>query len=190
MQISEVEEAAAVEEVVLLSEDGRPIGTAPKAAVHTADTPLHLAFSCYVFDEDGRLLVTRRALSKLTWPGVWTNSCCGHPGPGEDVADAVLRRLDSELGLRVDRVWPVLPDFRYRAVMANGVVENEVCPVFRALVPAGTVPEPAADEVEEFRWIPWHDFARDVLSGEFEVSPWSRLQVEELAGRDFEAWLF
>lgn len=88
-----------VELVVLASEDGARVGTAPKATVHTADTPLHFAFSCYLLDDEGRLLVTRRALSKTTWPGVWTNSFCGHPGPSETSEDAVARRSVEELGL-------------------------------------------------------------------------------------------
>ena len=100
---------------MLLDEDGNAVGVADKHAVHHAETPLHLAFSCYVLDADGRLLVTRRALAKATFPGVWTNSCCGHPAPGEDVEAAVVRRVGQELGLSLRDLRLVLPRFRYRA---------------------------------------------------------------------------
>ncbi|RYY48065.1 MAG: isopentenyl-diphosphate Delta-isomerase [Actinomycetales bacterium] len=121
--------------VVLLEDDGTPAGTAPRLSVHGTETPLHQAFSLHLFDDQGRVLLTRRALSKLTWPGVWTNSCCGHPRPGEALEDAVRRRLREELGVEVDDLRIVLPDFRYRAVDASGVVENEICPHTRRLQP-------------------------------------------------------
>ena len=76
--------AATTEEmIVLVDEHGNPTGTAEKYSSHHAETPLHLAFSCYVFDETGAFLATRRALTKEVWPGVWSNSVCGHPAPGE-----------------------------------------------------------------------------------------------------------
>ena len=72
--------------MILLDRHGRPAGTAPKRTVHGSDTPLHLGFSCYLIDGAGRVLLTRRAAAKATWPGAWTNACCGHPQPGRDAA--------------------------------------------------------------------------------------------------------
>ena len=168
--------AEAVEElVVLLDEAGRAAGTMPKATVHGTDTPLHLAFSCYLFDPSGRLLLTRRALSKPTWPGVWTNSVCGHPAPGEPLADAVRRRVLDEVGVRAEGVTLLLPAFRYRAVMPNGVVENEMCPVFVATTTDALAPDPS--EVEDATWVHWVDFRAGVLDGSRPISPWCREQV-------------
>lgn len=162
------------EEVVLLDDDGRVVGTAPKATVHGPNTPLHLAFSCYVFDRDGNVLVTRRALGKRTWPGVWTNSFCGHPAPGEAVTQAVMRRADQELGVALRDVRCVLPDFRYRAVAADGTVENEVCPVFCAWT--DSVPAASPDEVMEYRWMPW-DELRTAAELSWAISPWATEQI-------------
>ncbi|GAB3874008.1 isopentenyl-diphosphate Delta-isomerase [Terrabacter terrigena] len=173
---------ARVEElVVLVSPEGEAIGTAPKSSVHHADTPLHLAFSAYLFDDAGSLLVTQRALDKATFPGIWTNSACGHPAPGEALHDAVRRRVADELGLTVTDLRLVLPRFSYRA-QQDGVVELELCPVLVGRV-AGTAPTPHPDgsEVEATEWLRWGAFAGDVLSGRRPVSTWCREQVAELA---------
>lgn len=165
------------EQVVLLDEGGNDIGVADKVAVHHADTPLHLAFSCYVLDEQGRLLVTRRAAHKRTFGGVWTNSACGHPAPGEPIADAVRRRVRQELGLGLDDLWLVLPMFRYRAEM-DGVVENEMCPVFVATTMDAIRLDP--DEVDDHEWVDWLQFRTGVLDGSREISPWCLEQVSQL----------
>ena len=167
-----------MESVVLVDETGFARGTASKDAVHHARTPLHLAFSCYLFDDAGRFLLTRRAESKSTWPGVWTNTCCGHPLPGEPVADSVRRRLRQELGIATADLVLVLPRFRYRAQMANGVVENEVCPVYAAYSDAVPAPDPA--EVAEIAWVDWGQFCDGIRAGRQPVSPWCAMQVAEL----------
>ncbi|WP_394553411.1 isopentenyl-diphosphate Delta-isomerase [Agromyces sp. MMS24-JH15] len=168
---------ASVEEVVLVDDDGTAIGTFDKALVHGTDTPLHLAFSCYAFDRDGRMLLTRRALAKRTWPGVWTNACCGHPLPGEDPAAAVVRRVRTELGVEPRDLRLVLPDFRYRAVDASGMVEHEVCPVYFAELPDALRPDP--DEVLATAWTRPADFLATAERTPFVLSPWSVLQAAE-----------
>ncbi|WP_394248024.1 isopentenyl-diphosphate Delta-isomerase [Arthrobacter pityocampae] len=161
--------------VVLLAEDGTPLGTHEKATVHTLDTPLHLAFSTHVFDADGRILVTRRALGKKAWPGVWTNSFCGHPAPGEDFEDAVHRRAAQELGFTVTDVRAALPDFRYRAVDASGIVENEICPVYTAVADSAVVPLP--EEVMDYQWVDAAALVHAVTATPWAFSPWLTLQL-------------
>lgn len=176
------------EYVVLVDDDGTAVGTESKATVHTTDTPLHLAFSCYVFNSRGEVLVTTRARHKKTWPGVTTNSCCGHPSPDEDLGEAVTRRLEQELGIVVDAPFLLLPDFRYRATMDDGIVENELCPVFGVLYD-GAEPRPNPDEVESAEWIPWEEFVRFVADGGA-VSPWCAEQMPKLLnlGTDPARW--
>jgi len=166
------------EQVVLLDADGEPIGTADKVHVHTVDTPLHLAFSCHVYNPAGQVLVTRRALGKLTWPGVWTNSFCGHPSPDESIADAIVRRGIHELGIVVTDLQVVLPDFRYRAVDASGIVENEVCPVYRAVTADVVTPNP--DEVAEFAWVDPGELHDASVAAPYAFSPWLGWQLEQL----------
>jgi isopentenyl-diphosphate delta-isomerase len=167
------------EQVVLLDNAGKVVGSADKATVHTSSTPLHLALSCHVFDVSGRVLVTRRALSKLTWPGVWTNSFCGHPAPGESQEDAIARRASAELGITVSAVTLVLPDFRYRAIDASGIVENEICPVYRAVTHDPVVANPS--EVSEWQWVDPDSLTAAAVAAPYAFSPWLVDQLEQLA---------
>lgn len=173
------------ERVVLLADDGTPLGVAPKRDVHHLETPLHLAFSCHVLDDRGRLLLTRRALAKTAWPGVWTNAFCGHPGPFEPIPDAVHRRAEQELSLRLRGLRLVLPDFRYRAVDASGVVENEICPVYVATADADLRPNP--DEVVETQWAEPADLARAAAAAPWAFSPWLVSQLDELTAPGIES---
>lgn len=178
------------ERVVLLDDEGRACGAAAKEEVHHGSTPLHMAFSCHVMDDAGRVLLTRRALTKRTWPGTWTNSFCGHPQPFEPVPDAVARRAEHELRLAISDVRLALPDFRYRAVDASGVVENEVCPVYVARAASSFDPNP--DEVMETRWVDPADLAAALTATPWAFSPWLVLQAQELSAADgsirAEAW--
>jgi isopentenyl-diphosphate delta-isomerase len=167
------------EQVVLVDDRGTPVGEADKGLVHGTDTPLHLAFSCHVYNPAGLVLATRRALGKLTWPGVWTNSFCGHPTPGESQEEAIARRARFELGIAVERIEVVLPDFRYRAVDASGIVENEICPVYRAVTTDAVAANP--DEVAEFAWLEPAALRAAVEAAPFAFSPWLGWQLTQLA---------
>jgi isopentenyl-diphosphate delta-isomerase len=164
------------ERIVLLSTGGAAIGTAPKVPSHHTATPLHLAFSCYVTDSAGRILTTQRAHEKATFPSVWTNTCCGHPAPGESLREAVRRRVRTELGLEIGDMTLVLPEFRYRATAPDGMVENEMCPVVRATATGELKPHPG--EVADTEWRDWDSCV--ALMSDPSSSPWFRIQMEQL----------
>ena len=165
------------EHVILLDEQDKPAGMLEKYAAHTFDTPLHLAFSCWLFDARGQLLVTRRSLEKKAWPGVWTNSVCGHPQEGETFEQAVTRRSRFELGAEITAIAPVAPQFRYRAVAPNGIVENEVCPVYAARV-IGPL-RPNSDEVMDYQWCPLQDLLNALAITPWAFSPWMVLEATD-----------
>jgi len=171
------------EQVVLLDNHFQPIGSQDKAIVHNENTPLHLAFSCYLFNENNQVLLTRRSLDKVAWPGVWTNSFCGHPQPEESFADAIHRRAEYELGAKVDNIACVCKDFRYFARDSSGVVENEFCPVYQALLTSTL--SPRASEVDDWSWIEFDDLLLSVQKAPFAFSPWmvQQLNNEALVAR-------
>jgi isopentenyl-diphosphate delta-isomerase len=159
-----------MEQVILVDSQNNQIGVADKETVHTTNTPLHRAFSLFLFNSKKQLLVTRRALLKKTFPGVWTNSVCGHVSPGEETIDAVKRRMSDELGIIASAVKEVAP-YRYRFTGLNGIVENEICPLFIGYTDED--PKPNKNEVEAWKWIDWKEFLETVKEHPGTYSPWS-----------------
>jgi len=159
-----------IEHVVLVDEQDKDLGLAEKATVHTTKTPLHRAFSSFLFNGRGELLLQQRSLHKKTWPGVWSNTACGHPQRGESYKAAVQRRLKFELGLDIptEKIHMMLPDYLYR-YEHKGVVEHEFCPVF--VIFTDMVPNPNPKEVAGTRWIPWQQFLTDIKQ-ENDYSEW------------------
>lgn len=165
------------EMVVLVNEKGEPIGEANKLATHHSDTPLHLAFSCYVFNSSKQLLITKRFEGKKVWPGVWTNSVCGHPSPGETVEEAIIRRADYELGISLSDLSCVINDYVYRTPLFNGVIDHEFCPVYFAMISESEVmlnPE----EVSDYKWVNWDDYKSMLVERADEFSYWSKDQMK------------
>ena len=169
------------EHVVLVDENNIVIGTADKSTVHHADTPLHRGFSVFLFNSDGKLLLQQRAKHKVTWPGVWSNSCCGHPMLDEKSEVAARRRMKYEIGVDEADIHMILPDYRYKAER-EGVVENEFCPVMIAF--SDVAPKVNPDEVDEVSWIEWEDFKKEIAQNPGFYSPWCEEEVTLLDNSD------
>ena len=169
------------EQIIFVYEDGSPTGeTGPKLASHNTDTRLHLAFSCYVLRRtDNKFLVTQRALSKKVWPGVWTNSFCGHPMPGEAIEDAVRRRGSFELGFQdLQEITCIVPKYIYKTPPYQGIVEHEFCPIYVAYVNDEPLPNP--DEVEAYKWLDWSDYVTMLSNEPDTMSYWCKDQYQYL----------
>jgi isopentenyl-diphosphate delta-isomerase len=155
--------------VVLVDEQNVVVGTMPKAEVHGTVSPLHRGFSCFVFrNRDKQLLLQQRSHTKVTWPLVWSNSCCGHPSPGESNVHAARRRLSDELALTPTLIEEVAP-YRY-CFTRDGIMENEICPIVLAIVEGEPVVNP--DEVEDVRWIEWPVFLEEIERDPTLYSEW------------------
>ncbi|WP_047866066.1 isopentenyl-diphosphate Delta-isomerase [Rubrobacter aplysinae] len=174
--------AGRAEEVVLVDEGDRELGPAGKLAAHEAGGSLHRAFSVFVFDAGGRLLLQRRAEGKYHFGGLWTNTCCGHPRPGETVEAAAGRRLFEEMGLSLE-LTPVT-SFVYEASdPESGLTEREYDHVLRGLYDDRVgVPDPDPAEVSDWAWISREELSRYLAENPGTFTPWFPLAVAQLYG--------
>ena len=133
------------EELILVNEKDEPISTMEKMEVHQKSL-LHRAFSVFIFNQKGEMLLQQRAINKYHSAGLWTNACCSHPKPGEDTETGALRRLYEELGFYtpLEKIF----DFIYKSSFENGLTEFEFDHVFAGYYEGLIIPNP--DEVYDY----------------------------------------
>lgn len=165
---------ASEEQVVLVDEADRPLGTLPKLQAHR-EGRLHRALSVVVRDSDGRFLLQKRHRGKYHSGGLWTNTCCSHPRPGEPVRDAARRRLAEEMGISGEPQY--LLTTLYRAELDNGLVEHELVHVFGCLHDGPVHPDPT--EAEGYAWMTPEELEADMSARPERYSYWFRLYFRE-----------
>lgn len=158
--------------VVLLDAHGSEIGRMEKLAAHRGAGHLHRAFSVFLRDGDGRVLLQRRAATKHHFRGLWSNTCCSHPRPGEDVRAAGARRVREELGVAVEpSALNEVGWFVYRADdAASGLVEHEWDHVLDGRFAGAPRPDP--DEVAEWRWVERAALEAELADAPGRFTPW------------------
>lgn len=145
------------DEVIIVDSDDVPIGTAPKLEAHRKGLR-HRAISVIIGNRHGQILLHRRAAGKYHSAGLWTNTCCSHPRPGERTIDAAVRRLGEEMGI----VCPLTFIFsmNYRADVSNGLIEDEIVHVFGGRFDGTPTPNPA--EVSAWCWKSFTEVEREI----------------------------
>lgn len=163
--------------VVLVDAQDREVGTSGKLAAHENGGRLHRAFSVLVFDSNGQTLVQRRSEGKYHAGGQWTNTCCSHPRPGEDVMAAAHRRLREEFGF--DCPLREAFSFVYEAPVGRGLTEREFDHVLIGLFEGEPRPDP--DEISDFRWMKLEDLFSTVRLDSTDFTPWFKMILIHLA---------
>jgi isopentenyl-diphosphate Delta-isomerase len=163
------------EHVILVDERDCSLGTMEKMAAHQRGL-LHRAISVFILDGNGRLLLQQRAAHKYHSAGLWTNTCCSHPAPGEKAADAAHRRLRQEMGMEVPLEFAFT--FQYRAAFENGLVEHELDHVFIGHASHAPVINP--DEVADYRWLSLPEIERELVANPDAYTPWFKIIYKKI----------
>jgi isopentenyl-diphosphate delta-isomerase len=165
------------EQLILVSSEDVTIGTMPKRDCHLHGGTLHRAFSIFIFNKAGDVLLQQRSSQKMLWPGYWSNACCSHPREGEDAEEAAHRRLQQELG--ISSTLTFLYKFEYMADFEEIGTEHELCWVWTGFAEENEV-TPNKNEVAD-----WRFFSREELDHELETNPdiytpWMKMEWERI----------
>jgi isopentenyl-diphosphate Delta-isomerase len=163
------------EQVILVNEQDEVLGQMEKMEAHRKGL-LHRAFSVFIFNSKGEMLLQQRALSKYHSGGLWTNACCSHPRPGEETMNAALRRIKEELGF-VTELQPAFA-FTYKTDFDNGLTEHEYDHVFFGTYDGPVKPEPS--EVSDFTYMKVEDIRASMQSHSHKYTSWFKLAFPKL----------
>jgi isopentenyl-diphosphate Delta-isomerase len=161
------------DQLIIVNEKNEMVGVGAKLKFHREGL-LHRAFSIFIFNSDGELLMQRRALNKYHSPGLWSNTCCGHPRPGEQILVAAQQRLKAEIGLEclLDPVGSLI----YRADVGDGLVEHELDHLF--IGHSEREPTLNTEEAIGWRWTPFATLRQEVRERPNEFTSWLRVIVD------------
>lgn len=165
------------EELILVDNEDNETGYLSKADCHDGEGALHRAFSLFLFNEDGELLLQQRSASKRLWPGYWSNSICSHPRRGESMEIATERRLQDELNIHCELEFVYM--FAYQAAFGDAGSENELCHVYLGHCPAEI--HPNEHEIADTRFISVRDLDREFSDKPDTLTPWFKLEWRALA---------
>jgi isopentenyl-diphosphate delta-isomerase len=165
-----------MEEVILVDENDRQIGTAEKMQAHMNGGKLHRAISIFVFNSKGELMLQKRAMSKYHSKGLWTNTVCTHPRPGESLEDAAHRRLKEEMGF--DCPLKEVFSFIYKADVGSGLTENEYDHVFFGIY--DKEPHPNPEEADGWKWEKLENIYADMKKNPDKYTAWFKIIIERV----------
>jgi isopentenyl-diphosphate delta-isomerase len=164
------------EPLIVVDEDNNVLEFLPKADVHRGEGILHRAFSVFLFNEAGQVLLQQRSADKPLWPLYWSNSCCSHPRRGETEAEAAVRRIAEELGVETELEY--VYTFTYHAPFGEAGSEREVCSVF--LGRCGEEVRANENEIAAWRWIDAAELTRELESNPDDYTPWFKMEWARL----------
>lgn len=163
------------EQVILVDETDKPIGTMGKLEVHQKGL-LHRAFSVFIFNDRNEMLLQKRALTKYHSAGLWTNTCCSHPQPNEDTLEAANRRLKEEMGMSTALTHKT--SFIYKTVFGNNLTEHELDHVYVGYSNENPVINP--EEADGFKWICTDELKKEIMNSPEKFTSWFKIAIEKL----------
>lgn len=160
------------ESLIVVDKDDNVLGFEAKNTCHTGEGILHRAFSVFIFDPDGRVLIQQRASGKPLWPLYWANACCSHPRRGERDAEAADRRVREELGIGPPLQF--LYKFQYHARFGDHGSEHELCSIYAAVTEADISVN--TTEITDTQWMPADELDADIVANPNRYAPWFKLE--------------